>query len=91
MSSKFFGNSLTPNTKADKSKIKSSKEVQVTLAYAIGFDQPLQATATVDGVDKKITGYDLSPKGIIEFLDLKKPIFYETSNWGHMGNNFKWK
>ena len=68
-----------------------AKEVQVTLAYAIGFDQPLQATATVDGVDKKITGYDLSPKEIIEFLDLKKPIFYETSNWGHMGNNFKWK
>jgi S-adenosylmethionine synthetase len=66
-------------------------EVQVTLAYAIGYDQPLQATASVDGVDKKITGYDLSPQGIIEFLDLKKPNFYETSKWGHMGNNFNWK
>ena len=68
-----------------------AKEVQVTLAYAIGYDQPLQATATVDGVDKKVTGYDLSPQGIIEFLDLKKPTFYETSKWGHMGNNFNWK
>ena len=29
MSSKFFGNSLTPNTKADKSKIKSSKGASV--------------------------------------------------------------
>ena len=67
-----------------------AKEVQVTLAYAIGYDQPLQATATVDGVDKKITGYDLSPQGIIKFLDLKKPNFYETSKWGHMGNNFNW-
>ena len=66
-------------------------EVQVTLAYAIGYDQPLQATATVDGVDKKITGYDLSPNGIIKFLDLKKPIFYDTASWGHMGNNFNWK
>jgi len=71
-------------------KFKAS-EVQVTLAYAIGYDQPLQATATVDGVDKKVTGYDLSPQGIIEFLDLKKPNFYETSKWGHMGNNFNWK
>jgi len=68
-----------------------AKEVQVTLAYAIGYNQPLQATATVDGVDKKVTGYDLSPQGIIEFLDLKKPTFYETSKWGHMGNNFNWK
>lgn len=68
-----------------------AKEVQVTLAYAIGYDQPLQATANVDGVDKKVTGYDLSPKGIIKFLDLNKPTFYETSKWGHMGNNFNWK
>lgn len=68
----------------------NAKEVQVTLAYAIGYDQPLQATATVDGVEKKVTGYDLSPQGIIKFLDLKKPNFYETSKWGHMGNNFNW-
>lgn len=68
----------------------NAEEVQVTLAYAIGFDQPLQATATVDGVEKKVTGYDLSPQGIIKFLDLKKPNFYETSKWGHMGNNFNW-
>lgn len=71
-------------------KFKAS-EVQVTLAYAIGYDQPLQATATVDGVNKKVTGYDLSPQGIIKFLDLKKPNFYGTSSWGHMGNNFNWK
>lgn len=68
-----------------------ANEVLVTLAYAIGYDQPLQATANVDGVEKKILGYDLSPKGIIEFLNLKEPIFYETSKWGHMGNNFSWK
>lgn len=68
----------------------NAKEVQVVLAYAIGYSQPLQATANVDGVVKKINGYDLSPKGIIEFLDLNKPIFYETSKWGHMGNNFNW-
>ena len=27
---------------------------------------------------------------IIEFLDLKKPIYYETAHWGAYGNGFKW-
>ena len=34
-------------------------EVFVQLAYAIGYDQPLQATAVVDGKEEKIQGYDL--------------------------------
>ena len=68
-----------------------AKEVTVTLAYAIGFDQPLQATAVIDGVKKQIKDYDLSPKGIIEFLDLKKPVYYQTAAFGHMGRNFNWK
>ena len=61
------------------------QEVFVQLAYAIGYDQPLQATAVVDGKEEKIQGYDLSPKGIIKFLDLRKPIFSETAAFGHMG------
>lgn len=68
-----------------------AKEVTVQLSYAIGYDQPLQALAQVDGKDIQIKDYDLSPKGIIEFLDLKKPMFFETSKWGAMGNNFNWK
>ena len=71
-------------------KYKAS-EVIVQLSYAIGYDQPLQAMAKVDGKDIQIKDYDLSPKGIIEFLDLKKPMFFETSKWGAMGNNFNWK
>ena len=67
-----------------------AKEVLVRLAYAIGHDQPLEASAIVDGSTTVIRDYDLSPKGIIEFLDLKKPIFSKTAEWGHMGNNFKW-
>ena len=67
-----------------------ANEVLVRLAYAIGYDQPLEATAIIDGVAREIEGYDLSPKGIIEFLDLKKPIFSKTAEWGHMGNNFNW-
>jgi len=60
-------------------------EVYVTLTYAIGYDQPLQATANVDGVEKLVEGYDLSPNGIIEFLDLKRPIYEETARYGHYG------
>jgi len=66
-------------------------EVFVQLAYAIGYDQPLQATAVIDGVETKIQGYDLSPQGIIKFLDLRKPIFSETAKFGHMGAGFNWK
>ena len=67
------------------------KEVMVQLAYAIGYDQPLQATAIVDGEHEFIKGYDLSPKGIIDFLELRKPIFGDSAAFGHMGAGFKWK
>ena len=70
-------------------KYKAS-EVYVTLAYAIGHDKPLQASALVDGKEINIDDYDLTPKGIVEFLGLKQPIFFETSKWGHMGKNFSW-
>ena len=66
-------------------------EVFVQLAYAIGYDQPLQATAVVDGKEEKIQGYDLSPSGIIDFLKLRKPIFANTAQFGHMGADFSWK
>ena len=67
------------------------KEVFVQLAYAIGYDEPLQATAVIDGVETEIKGYDLSPQGIIDFLKLREPIFSETAKFGHMGCGFSWK
>ena len=67
-----------------------AKEVTVRLAYAIGHDQPLEATAIVDGSSSVIRDYDLSPNGIIKFLGLKEPIFSKTAEWGHMGNKFNW-
>ena len=67
------------------------QEVMVQLAYAIGYDQPLQATAIVDGNHEFIKGYDLSPKGIIDFLELRSPIFGRTAGFGHMGAGFNWK
>jgi S-adenosylmethionine synthetase len=62
------------------------EEALVYLAYAIGEAEPLQAT--VNG--KVIKGYDLTPNGIIDFLDLKKPIYSRTAEWGHFGNGFNW-
>lgn len=68
-----------------------ASEVYVTLAYAIGYDQPLQATALVDGQEKVIEGYDLSPRGIIDQLQLKQPIYEATSRYGHFGHDeFAW-
>jgi S-adenosylmethionine synthetase len=71
-------------------KENNAREVLVRLAYAIGYDQPLEATAIIDGKVENIDGYDISPNEIIRLLDLKKPQFSETAEWGHMGNNFKW-
>lgn len=65
-------------------------EVYVSLAYAIGYDQPLEATAIVDGVEKQVEGYDLSPRGIIAALNLATPQFEQTARYGHFGNGFSW-
>lgn len=60
----------------------NAKEVLVKLAYAIGHPQPVMATAQVDGKSVAIEGYDLSPKGIIEKLNLRKPQFRDRAHYG---------
>lgn len=69
-----------------------ASEVFVHLAYAIGYDQPLEATVTVDGKQQEVKGYDLSPAGIIKLLNLKNPIFEQTARYGHFGHSsFPWE
>lgn len=69
-----------------------ANEVFCHLAYAIGYDQPLEATVTADGVQRPVEGYDLSPRAIVEFLNLKKPQFEATACYGHFGHdNFSWE
>ena len=69
-----------------------AKEAFVKLAYAIGKPEPVMAVAVLDGVETQIEGYDLSPKGIKEILNLDKVKFAETSQWGHFGRkNFPWE
>jgi len=67
-----------------------ASEVYCYLAYAIGVAQPVEATVTIDGRPKLVTGYDLTPAGIIKHLDLLKPQFEQTARYGHFGNNFAW-
>lgn len=69
-----------------------AKEVIVTLAYAIGYAQPVQATATIDGATQQVEGYDLSPAGIIDALKLKRPVYEKTAQYGHFGHaDFSWE
>ena len=70
---------------------RGAKEVYTKLAYAIGKKEPVMAVAVVDGVEEKIAGYDLSPRGIREFLKLDKVKLSDASCWGHFGRNFEWK
>ncbi len=69
----------------------NAQEVYTRLAYAIGVAEPLEATVIIDGVHETITGYDLTPRGIIESLDLRRPIYEETARYGHFGHRFDWE
>jgi S-adenosylmethionine synthetase len=68
-----------------------ARKVRVKLAYAIGKAEPVMAAASIDGKKERITDYDLSPRGIYEFLQLDKVKFADTAVWGHFGRNFSWK
>ncbi len=76
-------------------------EVFVRLAYAIGYAEPLEYTLIIDGQPQliKLTDstsstseltYNLTPRGIINFLDLKRPIYAKTACYGHFGEGFTW-
>jgi S-adenosylmethionine synthetase len=60
-----------------------ASEVFVYLAYAIGYPHPVEATVTVDGVQRQIKGYDLTPEGIINKLHLRTPGFELKARYGH--------
>lgn len=74
----------------DYLKKRKAHEVLVRLAYAIGYAEPLEKTVIIDGKAEEITGYDLTPRGIISFLNLKRPIYEKSARWGHYGEGFDW-
>ena len=69
---------------------RNAHEVLVRLAYAIGYAEPLEKTVIIDGKAEEIEGYDLTPNGIIKYLDLKRPIYEATARYGHYGEGFDW-
>ena len=78
-----------------------AKKCELQISYAIGKSIPLSlwintfGTATIK--EEKILEmikerFDLTPNGIIKYLDLKKPIYTETTNYGHFGKeNLPWE
>jgi S-adenosylmethionine synthetase len=75
----------------DYLKRRQAKEVYVRLAYAIGVVEPLEVTIIVDGIAEKGVGYDVTPNGIIDSLDLRRPIYEQTARYGHFGHRFDWE
>jgi S-adenosylmethionine synthetase len=77
--------------------------VEVQLAYAIGVVEPVSVMVDTFGTgqvsDNRITAavrevFPLSPNGIIEYLDLVRPIFKKTAAFGHFGRSdpdFTWE
>ncbi len=71
---------------------RQAREVYCYLAYAIGYAEPLEAIVIIDGQQELVKGYDLTPRGIISLLDLKKPIYEATARYGHFGHEeFAWE
>ncbi len=85
---------------------KIAKKCQIQISYAIGLPYPLSFYIKLDSsakIDiKKLSDairkiVDLSPKGIVDHLSLKKPIYTKTSCYGHFGRtpgedgSFSWE
>ena len=76
---------------------------EVQLAYAIGVAEPVSVRVDTFGTGKvgetKLTelvrkNFSLTPKGIIESLNLRRPIYKQTAAYGHFGRNeadFTWE
>ena len=80
-----------------------ARKAEVQLAYAIGVAEPVSVMAETFGTatisEEKITSlirefFSLTPKGIIETLDLRRPVYKATAAYGHFGRSgpgFTWE
>ncbi|QIL70079.1 methionine adenosyltransferase [Diaphorobacter sp. HDW4B] len=80
-----------------------ARQCQVQVAYAIGVARPMNITVYTEGTgvipDSEIAkivaaNFDLRPRGIIEMLDLRRPIYQKTAAYGHFGREepeFTWE
>ena len=80
---------------------KLARKCEIQLSYAIGIAEPISIyintygtnTISEEEIVKKIKSkFDLTPRGIINYLDLQRPIYRETTNYGHFGKeNLPWE
>jgi S-adenosylmethionine synthetase len=80
-----------------------ASKCQIQVAYAIGVARPMNITVNTEGTgvisDDKLAAlvaehFDLRPKGIIQMLDLLRPIYSKTAAYGHFGRDepdFTWE
>ncbi|WP_417068851.1 methionine adenosyltransferase [Niveibacterium terrae] len=80
-----------------------ARQCQVQVSYAIGVARPINVTVYTEGTgvipDEKIAElvqqhFDLRPRGIIQMLDLLRPIYEKTAAYGHFGRDeaeFTWE
>lgn len=78
-----------------------ARKCELQISYGIGIEEPLSIYIDCFGTNVIPEGdiiriikdsFDLTPNGIIEYLDLKKPIFSKTTNYGHFGREgFSWE
>jgi S-adenosylmethionine synthetase len=80
-----------------------ARECEVQLSYAIGYPDPLNIWVNANGtakipetslVDLIREHFKLTPKGIIESLNLRRPVYRETARHGHFGRKgagFTWE
>ncbi len=73
-----------------------AEKCEIQLSYAIGVAQPTSVMVDTFGTgkiaDEKLVNiirenFDLRPAGIIKMLDLRRPIYKQTSSYGHFGRN----
>ena len=78
-----------------------AKKCEIQVSYAIGVAEPTSISVNTFGtgkisdsaiVDLVREHFDLRPRGIIEMLDLRKPIYRPTASYGHFGREgFSWE
>jgi S-adenosylmethionine synthetase len=80
-----------------------ARQCQIQVAYAIGVAEPMNITVYTEGTgvvsDERLAAlvrehFDLRPKGIIQMLDLLRPIYSKTAAYGHFGREepeFTWE
>ena len=76
---------------------------EIQVSYAIGVSEPTSISVNTFGTgklsDEEIVAlvrdnFDLRPRGLIEMLDLRRPIYQQTASYGHFGReleNFTWE